>query len=662
MLPTGAAVRQHSARVSCSLTGIFLSLVIATAPTTTSAQQQPFPLEPADTSSPRNTLANLKHNIVEAYRILQAAARDHESTPGLFKSDAVLEQEALALIYLNRAVGSANLSEIAPATRQFVAMEAILQLKEVLDRVPLPPIETIPDQQAVEAQGLTRWRVPHTSIDIVQVEEGPRAGEFLFHPLTIAQAPHMYRAVRDLPYLSRETMGLYELFVSTPGRLLPPKWLVWVEDLPGWMKNLYHGKALWQWIALVLTLLIVLFVPYFFSRWLRTLKNPESEFMSVLRRLVVPGIALFGLWSAEYFLIQQINFTGQSLVVVLNGLLIPITLLGAHICYLIALLVAEGIISSPRIDTASLDANMLRMIAGILGGALGLGIIFYGANHLGVPVLPLVASLGVGGLAVALAARPTIENLIGGIILYVDRPVRVGDFCSFGDHMGTVERIGVRSIEIRARDRTIITVPNATFADMEIINWARCDMMLIRTSIGLRYETGAEQLRYVLVRLREMCLAHPLIDNNTMRVRFTGYGSSSQDIDIRIYALTRDWNEYFAIQEDVLLRVGEIVEEAGTGFAFPSRTLYVRRDSGLDTERGEAAMEQVRSWRDAGQLPFPNMASSHREQLADTLDYPPRGSPDALDPESPESEAAEPLSTEEESDDQSSETDSSKNQ
>jgi MscS family membrane protein len=368
--------------------------------------------------------------------------------------------------------------------------------------------------------------------------------------------------------------------------------------------------------------------------------------MRVLRRLVVPSVALFGLWSAEYLLVHQINFTGQGLIVVLKGLLIPITLLGAHISYLLALLVAESIISSPRIDATSLDANMLRMIAGILGGALGLGIIFYGANHLGVPLVPLVASLGVGGLAVALAARPTIENLIGGIILYTDRPVRVGDFCSFGDYTGTVERIGVRSIQIRAMDRTIITVPNATFADMEIINWARCDMMQILATIGLRYETKLEQLRYVLAKLREMCLAHPKIDNDTLRIRFTGYGSSSQDIEIRVYALTRDWNEFFAIQEDVMLRAGEIVEEAGTSFAFPSRTVYLGRDGGVDEKRGDAAMHQVQSWRGAGQLPFPNMARSRREQLADTLDYPPRGSPDAFNPESPEDEAAEPLSTE----------------
>ncbi len=654
-------MRRCSLKEISPRTGIFLTLVMVIASATAMTQEQPFPLQPPDTTSPRGTLFNLIDNVVEAHHLLHAAAREHESTPGFFKSEQVLEQEARAEVHLRRAVGSLNLSEIPPATRKFVSVGAALQLKEVLDRVQLLPPDAMPDKQAVEAQGLTRWRVPHTSIDIVQVAEGPRAGEFLFNPRTVSQAAQMYQTVRHLPYLAQETKGLYERYVSTPGRLLPPTWLAWVEDLPAWTRTFYYGKALWQWTALVLTLLVVFFVSYLLSRWLRHLRAPDSDFVRVLQRLAVPGIALLGLWLAEYFLVEQINFTGQSLIVVLKGLLVPITLLGAYVSYLLALLVAESIISSPRIDAASLDANMFRMVAGILGGALGLGIIFFGANHLGVPLVPLVASLGVGGLAVALAARPTIENFIGGIILYTDRPVRVGDFCSFGDYTGTIERIGVRSIQVRARDRTIITVPNAKFADMEIINWARCDMMQILAIVGLRYETKLEQLRYVLAKIREMCLAHTKIDNDTRRIRFIGYGSSSLDIQIRVYALTRDWNEFFAIQEDVMLRVGEIVEEAGTSFAFPSRTLYLGRDGGLDEERGDAAMHQVQSWRGTGQFPFPNMASSRRQQLADTLDYPPRGSPDAFDPEFPEGEAVEPLSTETEGSEKPCEPENSKN-
>ena len=109
-----------------------------------------------------------------------------------------------------------------------------------------------------------------------------------------------------------------------------------------------------------------------------------------------------------------------------------------------------------------------------------------------------------------------------------------------------------------------------------------------------------------------------------------------------------------------MLRVGEIVEEAGTSFAFPSQTLYLGRDGGLDKERGDAAMHQVQSWRGAGQLPFPNMAGSRREQLADTLDYPPRGSPEAFSPASVEGDSAEPLSTEAEGGEQSCEPESPK--
>jgi MscS family membrane protein len=143
-----------------------------------------------------------------------------------------------------------------------------------------------------------------------------------------------------------------------------------------------------------------------------------------------------------------------------------------------------------------------------------------------------------------------------------------------------------------------------------------------------------------------MFVAHPKIGNDTVRVRFVGYGSSSLDIEIRVYALTRDWSEFYAIQEDVFLRVGEIVDDAGTSFAFPSQTLYLGRDIGLDAERGDKVSQQVQSWRRTGQLPFPHMARSRREQLADTLDYPPRGSPDARHPEILDAEEAEPLSKE----------------
>ena len=192
----------------------------------------------------------------------------------------------------------------------------------------------------------------------------------------------------------------------------------------------------------------------------------------------------------------------------------------------------------------------------------------------------------------------------------------------------------------------MITIPNAQFADMQIVNWARCDQMLIDEVIGLRYETNADQLRYVLARIREMFHAHPRIDSDTVRVRFARYGDSSLDLTIRVYAMTREWNDFYAIKEDVMFRIKDIVEHAGTGFAFPSQTLYMRRDEGPNNELGEKAIQQVTEWRRKGELPFPRFSAARLKQLDGKLSYPPPGSPDFYASTEELAEGEERLSTE----------------
>ncbi len=374
-----------------------------------------------------------------------------------------------------------------------------------------------------------------------------------------------------------------------------------------------------------------------------------SNAYPALRRLLTPLAIIPVVLTMRHLVVDQVIVYGFFAQIVEAAMMMVIYVAAAWVFWRVASELVEWIISSPKIPDEGLDAGLLRLAARVIGFVGGVLILAYGANELGIPILGVAAGLGVGGLAVALAIRPTLENLIGGFILYADRPVSVGDFCSFGTNMGTVEKIGVRSTQIRALDRTLISIPNATFADMEIVNWAKCDQMQILTTIGLRYETDPDQLRYVLAKLREMFLAHPRIDKNTVRVRFVGYGASTLDVEIRVYAVTRDWNDLFAIREDVFLRVNEIVDESGTSFAFPSQTLYLGRDEGLDKERSDAAKQQVQSWRRTGQLPFPNTARAHRELIADSLDYPPHGSPEAHDPKTSATEDAEPLSKEPES-------------
>ena len=249
-------------------------------------------------------------------------------------------------------------------------------------------------------------------------------------------------------------------------------------------------------------------------------------------------------------------------------------------------------------------------------------------DNFGFDVTTLVAGLGVGGIAVALAAQKSIENLFGGVTLYADRPVRVGDFCRFGDIVGTVEEIGLRSTRVRTLDRTVVSVPNAEFANLHLDNFTRRDKFWYHPRIGLRYETTPDQIRYVLIAVREMLYAHPNVDPDPARIRFTNFGAYSLDLDIFAYVKAVDYSEYLGVAEDLNLRIMDVVKEAGSSFAFPSQTTYVENGEPLSPEVAEAIGAKVAEWRDKNCLYIPKFPEDRISELKATLDFPPPGSPD----------------------------------
>jgi MscS family membrane protein len=239
-----------------------------------------------------------------------------------------------------------------------------------------------------------------------------------------------------------------------------------------------------------------------------------------------------------------------------------------------------------------------------------------------------MAGFGLGGIILALAVRPIVENFVGGLVLFSDKPVRIGDYCRFGDEYGTVEDIGMRSTRIRKLDDAVVTIPNSAFSQLQLTNFDRRRRRLYETVLGLRYETTPEQLRYVIAQLRGMLIGHPRVASDQLHVRFAGFGAYSLDIKVFAYIRTRNWLNYQAVVEDINLRTMDIVADAGTGFAFPSQTTYVRRDTGPDTERVQQAEAQVQAWRSEGKLPFPDFDEDTQKSKQDILDYPPMGSPD----------------------------------
>jgi MscS family membrane protein len=267
----------------------------------------------------------------------------------------------------------------------------------------------------------------------------------------------------------------------------------------------------------------------------------------------------------------------------------------------------------------SIGANLAKGVIGALGVLALLAAVGY-------EVTTVLAGLGIGGLALAFGAQKTVENLFGSMALAADQPFRVGDFVKVEDFTGTVEDIGLRSTRLRTVDRTVVSVPNAQFSTEFLENFGARDRIRLYQVLNLRYETTPDQLRWLLAELRRLLYSHPMIDREQARVRFVNYGPSSLDVEIFCFVRTTDIPVFAAVREDVFLRVMDIVGASGSGFAFPSQTLYLGRDTGVDASRTRAAEEQVEAWRRQGELPFPDFAEQEIGALEGTLSYPPEGS------------------------------------
>ncbi len=193
-------------------------------------------------------------------------------------------------------------------------------------------------------------------------------------------------------------------------------------------------------------------------------------------------------------------------------------------------------------------------------------------------VSAFVASLGLGGLAFALAAKDTAANLFGGLSILADRALKIDDWIKVGDVEGTVEDIGLRTTKVRTFQKSLVTVPNQMIANNPIENFSRRDIRRIKARIGLVYSTTNEQIEAIVQDIRNMLQSHPGIAKKaTLLVNFDEFEDSSLSIFIYCFTNTADWAKYLAIKEDINLKIIEIVHRHGSDFAFPSESIYIEK-------------------------------------------------------------------------------------
>ena len=393
------------------------------------------------------------------------------------------------------------------------------------------------------------------------------------------------------------------------------------------MRNVFLGMPLWQWLALFAAVpvafaigwAIVLLLAIPRRLWLKLRNRPNLHTYSRMSRpLLVSFSALAHLVIAGYLglpLLPRIYYYRTIGVLISIGVFWFLLRVSSITMQRLRIHAING----GRIGTGTLMVLAERLLTALVVVAAVLAILWI----LGFNLTTVLAGLGIGGIAIAFAAQKTLENLFGGISVLADEVIRVGDYCRFGDRTGTVEDISLRSTRVRTDARTELSIPNGALAIMSIENFTRRDKILFSPVLAIRYETTADQLRYLLAEVRRMLYEHPKVESESASIRFANFDNSALRLEIAGYVLTCDVNEFIAIREDLLLRIMDIVEKSGSSFAFPSQTLYFSRDTGLDKEKTASAEQLVQQWRDQHKLPFPDFAPADKSAFRGSIVYPP---------------------------------------
>ena len=508
-------------------------------------------------------------NLNRSHEVLIDAYNDYLNEPGLRASASVQQKADTAQFFFDRAAECIDISQVGDSLKTSVQTEVTLLLKEVLDRIDRPYYSDIPDREAIldwheKDLALNQWEVPKTEIEIVKVDEGERGGEYLFSPETVRHAREFYHKVKKLPYKPGATEGFYEFYISTPGQLLPPKWF---RFLPASLNRVYGGQTLWQWFGMIAALLINGVIILLLFQWNERRISKLHPVTKDLARTIPAVLSMILLLFVGNWINYELNITGDILIAVLNVVYMSWWFMLAFILFFVSQVGVEALIAYLERRGGAVDTALIRAFADLISWTIGGAVMLFGVQRLGANLFPLLAGLGVGGVAVALGAQSTLENVIAGLALFIDQPVVAGEECIFGEDEGVVQSIGLRSIRLEGTDGNLISMPNSAFSQLQLTNKSRSTKSLFKHCIHLSYQTTSEQLELVLEKFLKLLEDNPQTLEDGRHVRCVAYSEYSIVIELQTYIDTTDGEEFLAIQQGLLLTVKRIVEEVGTEFA-----------------------------------------------------------------------------------------------
>jgi MscS family membrane protein len=537
----------------------FLALWICGNPA--DAAQAVHPLAPPDTSSPRATISTFLDEMNKAVAAYRAGHRDQ------------------ARAFLDRSVRCLNLDTEPPAIRPFLGFYTALYLKETLDRIYIPPLEEIPDTKAVETKNLTSWTLPYTEITIAVVKEGPAGEQFLFSPYTVKESEDFFYKVMNLPYKPGAEGALFQQLSTSAGPIGTKEI---IDRLPQWAKSEIFGQTLWQWIGLILYFLVtvgaVLFAYIYARKALGILdRKLNSSLEHSVGGLVLPIILMLFPEPALTFLVYCLHLRNAETYLAIAFVCLLISYAGRIWLYAAILTRAAAVvIALGRFEPGGMHAQLIRFVFNIVTVLVVVGASINLGARLGLPTYSLVAGLGIGGLAVALAGREALSNLIGTVTILLDRPFRLGDFIVLGEgDRGTVTEIGLRSTRIKRLDGILVSIPNANIANMKIINEsAPLVEARISVPVGAAYGSSVNEVEQALLAASQRC--EYVLPDPPPSVRFVSFGDSALEFEVLVWITQPEFRAQ--VTDQINRAICEEFRRRGIEMPFPQRDVHIRTD------------------------------------------------------------------------------------
>ncbi|MBB3700434.1 mechanosensitive ion channel [Flammeovirga yaeyamensis] len=351
-----------------------------------------------------------------------------------------------------------------------------------------------------------------------------------------------------------------------------------------------QGKFLnlkvWQWIS-IFSLLVLTYLYYFFSVWFtekvlsRLLLKAKQE---QLAKIIVPklrrpiawlSILAFGLVAIPFLLLPS-GFSYVATILVKLGLGINFAVLFFEFADILVLRIGIFSKKSKKVDENLIP--ILKVIFRIVAISLGILMVL---QILGYDITHLVTGISFGGVAIAFAAQDTIKNFIGSVMIFADRPFEVGDWVIVRGQEGIVEEIGFRTSRIRTFANSILNIPNGSLADSDIDNLGKRQYRRFKTNLAIPYGTPPDKIEMFIKAIKKAVEEHPQTRKDFYEVRLNNFSSSSLDILLYIFFITKDWSEELQAREYLMLKILRIAQQMGIDFAFPTQTIHLAQNDNM---------------------------------------------------------------------------------